>query len=511
MNKISISTINLILILTLFSCVKKTDNHALNYKEQQKVVVAGRIFPFIENKTSLSISVDRIGIGQKEYITDIDEDGYFEMSFTTVVPTDLWMRYNANFSLAVMPNDSLFVSWDGTKNNRPEILSTLEVYSKESNINEGIINYQKAYFTSQNYSSLFNENEEAIKTLNSQDYKLFADSLHQQNMGLIDSVFENFKKDDYAYNWAKLRALESYFYCLAFYPMFNARANEILVSEVKLDSNYSSFWTKIPEIDPSNIASAHAISGISNKYLFNQIGEKARKNIEKLKASNDSIKIGKNDYSKFYLEAILENAPDEFWKQVLITEFIYTQLESFNFEFYELYKEEINNHLQYDFLRNPITEKYASLVNESKNPTNYSNQNNFKEEDVIAEIAKKHTNKTVYIDVWATWCGPCRSEFKYANILKDELSDHDIIFAYICIDSEENAWKTATNHFQLKGEHYFLSEEKTKFIKEQYQVNGVPTYMIIKKNGDLMRNVKYRPSNNETVSYLKSISSQKNI
>ncbi|WMN07506.1 TlpA family protein disulfide reductase [Marivirga arenosa] len=496
-----------ILILFILSCENKSaDQNELTFKEKKDVVITGRIFPFEEGKTSLKFAVDRIGAEQEAMVTDIDEQGYFELSFKTAIPTDFWVSYNSNFSLVAFPGDSLNIRWDGTKSGRPAILETVKVYSKHSDINVGVINYQKEYFSSKNYSTLFHENEEAYKKLNSKEYRLFVDSLHRENLTQLKKVFPKTDESDPALNWAKLRILETYFHNLAFYPMKHANAKGIKMREVELDDDFYSFWDSLPKINQNNMSSAHAISGMSNKYLFNRVGQSVFKEIDKLKKTKDSTKLNDEIFSKLYVEEITDNAPDEFWKQVLLSEFLHSKLDAFQFTVYENNQKQIDDNLQLTFLKEPVNTKYKKLKNESENPVNFSRLNEFEEDDVIASISKKFKNKTVYIDIWATWCGPCRSEFKYSNELKDQLKNEEVVFVYVCAESDKEAWKTATKHFNLDGEHYFLENDQLRVLKEKYEVSGYPTYMIIKNNGELMRNVQFRPSNEKTVEFLKQIS-----
>src|SRR5690606_18022177 len=60
----------------------------------------------------------------------------------------------------------------------------------------------------------------------------------------------------------------------------------------------------------------------------------------------------------------------------------------------------------------------------------------------LAEILKRHQGKLIYLDVWASWCGPCRREMPHSKELQKEYGDR-VVFLYISCDKAEAAWKKA--------------------------------------------------------------------
>lgn len=106
------------------------------------------------------------------------------------------------------------------------------------------------------------------------------------------------------------------------------------------------------------------------------------------------------------------------------------------------------------------------------------------------EITSQYAGKVIFIDIWATWCGPCRASFAHIKPLQEYAAENDIVLLYVSIDTPQKAelWKKMVGHYNLKGEHAIINEAFKMEIYDTFGWEGslsIPHYAIINKEGTL--------------------------
>ncbi|GBU08523.1 hypothetical protein AwDysgo_18540 [Bacteroidales bacterium] len=111
--------------------------------------------------------------------------------------------------------------------------------------------------------------------------------------------------------------------------------------------------------------------------------------------------------------------------------------------------------------------------------------------------------KVVYVDVWATWCGPCKKEIPYMKELEKKYHGKNIEFIAISVDvaKDEQKWKDYVKKENLPGVQLIVGEETKKF-REDYKVKGIPHFVLVGKDGALIMNNAPRPSSEEIFSMI---------
>tara|TARA_B000000557_G_scaffold164624_1_gene133693 strand:+ start:21 stop:1238 length:1218 start_codon:yes stop_codon:yes gene_type:complete len=103
--------------------------------------------------------------------------------------------------------------------------------------------------------------------------------------------------------------------------------------------------------------------------------------------------------------------------------------------------------------------------------------------------------RLVYIDIWATWCGPCIAEIPSLKRLQKDYENMDIIFLSISVDTDKEAWKKMLIEEQLGGVQ--LWADGWSQITKSYAIFGIPRFMLVDKSGELIAVDAPRPSSNE--------------
>ncbi len=104
--------------------------------------------------------------------------------------------------------------------------------------------------------------------------------------------------------------------------------------------------------------------------------------------------------------------------------------------------------------------------------------------------------KYVYIDVWATWCGPCRAEIPSLKKTEERYHDKNIVFVSISIDvdKDHDKWKNFVSEKQLGGVQLFADKNWYSDFMTSYGVTSIPRFILIDPSGKVVKGNAPRPS-----------------
>ncbi|WP_428663957.1 TlpA family protein disulfide reductase [Runella sp.] len=119
--------------------------------------------------------------------------------------------------------------------------------------------------------------------------------------------------------------------------------------------------------------------------------------------------------------------------------------------------------------------------------------------------------KVIYVDVWATWCGPCRAEFPKAKELQKQFEGNDkVVFLNVSIDEDIQQWKKLLSD-QRTPKGYHINQPNSKIpesIYQSYKISGIPRYILIDQEGKIVNVDATRPSSGKAADEIEALLSK---
>ncbi|MDE2732999.1 MAG: TlpA disulfide reductase family protein [Gemmatimonadota bacterium] len=90
--------------------------------------------------------------------------------------------------------------------------------------------------------------------------------------------------------------------------------------------------------------------------------------------------------------------------------------------------------------------------------------------------------KAVFLDFWASWCGPCIGDLSDLRKIKEEMAEQPVVFLNISLDDDEEAWKEAVAKHEIKGVHLRAAGWSADVAKA-YSIRSLPSYYVVDAQG----------------------------
>ena len=140
-----------------------------------------------------------------------------------------------------------------------------------------------------------------------------------------------------------------------------------------------------------------------------------------------------------------------------------------------------------------MNDRYLAIENREFDKLVLKSSDNLKDlsegEALLKKIIEPYKGKFVLLDIWGTWCGPCKEALSHSTEEYARLKDYDIEFLYLANHSPQTAWENVIKEYNISGPnvaHYNLPEEQQDAIERHLDVHAWPTYKLFNREGQLL-------------------------
>ncbi len=289
----------------------------------------------------------------------------------------------------------------------------------------------------------------------------------------MNSDFLKNEKSSILYTWATDKINYP-----AYYPYY-AGAD---APELELGDDYLSFMNDIDMNDESSFENNRQYKQMINAYI-NGMGSKAGKGLDNLAGM---------------FEAAQNKIKSDKIKSGILSKTLTNFLNYNDATGAEKYVEMFNKMSTDEKQKKAIAEAHSTAMKLLKGkPAPTFNYIDTKGEEVALENLK---GKNVYVDVWATWCGPCKREIPHLKELEEKYHENDnIVFMSVSIDKMEDKdkWLKMVEEKELSGVQLMADKDWKSSICTDYAIRGIPRFLLIDKDGNIMDKNAPRPSSKE--------------
>lgn len=433
-----------------------------------KIIIAGKLD---------NTDIEEINIYLEEEIAKatVMEDGSFQAVFESESAENYNVRIGreGGFTLFLNPGDSIFMEGDAN-----ELYESLKfhgdkvaenTYQLERDIlyrESGIGNMMELMGLEK--SAYFSKRDEYFVILRSK----FDD------LKLLKDINKEFLKLEEAYIEYQPMLMDSQ------YPMYNAYINKIAIDSV--DFPTAEIKGRIATLDLTRV---DLLNSGSYKALINARVSEEVSEILKQDSTLNGTQEGYEAARFMAMDIVLLN-------QEVKDQFLFDYIKS-NLE----YRGPVHVKTSYDkFISENQSPKLKVKLEEIKDKWNpimpgkevpdFSFVNTEGDEVKMSDLK----GTLVYIDIWATWCGPCIAEHPHWDKMKEEYKDEEISFLTVSIDDDKEPWIKMVDDKKMAGLQWFAADAWKSEFAQHFMVNAIPRFLLLDKEGKIIDPSADRPS-----------------
>lgn len=151
--------------------------------------------------------------------------------------------------------------------------------------------------------------------------------------------------------------------------------------------------------------------------------------------------------------------------------------------------DEFNQEYDNQVFKNYIENKYLIDLKDLYNsPLKVNLVNSKGEINNLSKLVDSLEGKLIYIDYWASWCGPCRKAMPASKELRNKYRNQEIEFLYLSVDNNKEDWLKAskTEELNFLYHNYLVLNHHDSNLKNELKIDRIPRYLLYNKKGELI-------------------------
>ncbi len=462
-----------------------------------KVIISGTVNNFEKYPDHVTVRVTFYEFGSggvAGHSSFIDERGYYKIEFIKIHPQDVLLIYaNRYLTIFIEPGDSQVINIDanniraGQKDS--EFVKSFSYAGDGAELNRMISNYVplKYEMVASKYQG---DPDWFAQTLSIEEYEDYCYQRREAQLGVLAEYRSNNTVDEAFLKWAQheidyecAEMLQSYY--LEQRKVQTRRGEE---ADYEAPESYYGFYDTFP-LDNKDAS----ISEAFHLYLSDYAGRLGAAVRDKYGISD--VDLLREEYFKQVI-----NSSEGYLRDVLLSQFLYGLLITDKVDEFEQYYEQCEILIGTPAFKEFILSTYDEIYNKETEVILSSNTvietllQAEHADPIITDIFSRYKGRVIYIDFWATWCGPCLVEMPVSKRIQESFQDRDVAFIYFCAKSPENVWKTKISELGLGGYHYLLNDRQYEILSAHFGTAGFPHHVLIDKEGIINDNPAPRPS-----------------
>ena len=97
--------------------------------------------------------------------------------------------------------------------------------------------------------------------------------------------------------------------------------------------------------------------------------------------------------------------------------------------------------------------------------------------------SKQHNGEVIYLDFWASWCGPCRQSFPWMNEMRDKYAEQGLKVIAVSLDHDKDLARRFADEFEAE---FTIGFDTRSELADQFDVRGLPASVLISRKGKML-------------------------